>query len=142
MILNDFLQCFFIFFLLRGVNQKDCWKLKELFGRGQAFNDKKSICEVDYENILSAGISKVEKFEILINEYYKTEDDLMALLLKAPILDDFSELKDSSKNYLKSIDSNLFKEHVKRFKAEKGIMLERVFYGIVVENNLYRIRNL
>ena len=30
---------------------------------------------------------------MLENEYYETEEDLMALLLKTPILDDFSEIK-------------------------------------------------
>lgn len=119
--------------VIEGVDQKDCWKLKELFGKGQCYNDNKAISEIDYENIVDAGFSKVEKFEILINEYYKTEDDLMALLLKTPILDDFSETSDSFNGHLKSIDLNLFKEYVKRFKTEKGILLERVLYGIVAK---------
>lgn len=55
----------------------------------------------------------------------------MALLLKVPILDDFSEIEGNLEKHLKSIDANLFKEYVKKFKTEKGILLERVLYGIV-----------
>ena len=33
--------------------------------------------------------------------------------------------------HLKSIDQDLFEKYVKRFKTEKGILLERVLYGIV-----------
>lgn len=58
----------------------------------------------------------------------------MALLLKVPILDDFLEIDRDFDKHLKSIDSNIFKEYVKRFKTEKGILLERVLYGIVAQN--------
>lgn len=119
--------------VIEGVNQKDCWELKKLFGKGQGYNDKKSISEKDYEDLVKAGFSKIEKVEILINEYYKTEEDLMALLLKTPILDDFSETEDSFKEHLSSIDSELFNEYVRRYKTEKGILLERVLYGIVAQ---------
>ena len=119
--------------VVRGVDQKDCWNLKELFGKGQGYNDNKAISEKDYEDIVKAGFSKVEKFEILMNEYYKTEEDLLALLLKAPILDDFSEIEENFEKRLKSIDSDLFKKYVKRFKTEKGILLKRVLYGIVAQ---------
>lgn len=119
--------------VIEGVDQKDCWELKELFGKGQAYNDKKAISEKDYEDLVKAGFSKIEKVEILQNEYYETEEDLMALLLKTPILDDFSEIEASFGNHLKTIDSELFKEYVKRFKKEKGILLKRVLYGIVAK---------
>lgn len=119
--------------VIEGVNQKDCWKMKKLFGKGQRDKDKKALSEKDYEDLVKAGFSKIEKVEILINEYYKTEEDLMSLLLKVPILDDFSEIEDSFEEHLKSIDSNLFNEYVKRFKTERGILLERVLYGIVAQ---------
>lgn len=34
--------------VIEGIDKKDCWALKELFGRGQAFNDDISIAEKDY----------------------------------------------------------------------------------------------
>lgn len=117
--------------VIEGVDQKDCWKMKELFGKGQGYRDNKAISEKDYEDLVNAGFSKIEKAEIKINEYYKTEEDLMALLLKAPILDDFSEIEYSFEEHLKSVESDLFNEYVKRFKTERGILLERVLYGIV-----------
>ena len=46
--------------LLRGVDKLDCWQLKLLFGKGQAYNDPKPISLIDYENIIEAGFKKVE----------------------------------------------------------------------------------
>lgn len=75
--------------IIEGVDKKDCWELKDIFGRGQGYNDKISISEKDYKDIKEAGFSKMEKVEIIENEYYETEKDLIALLLKVPILEDF-----------------------------------------------------
>lgn len=119
--------------IIEGVDQKDCWKMKELFGKGQGYKDNKEISEKDYEDIVNSGFSRIEKFRVLINEYYQTEEDLMALLLKAPILDDFSEIEDSFEGHLKTIDPRLFSEYIRKFKTEKGILLERVLYGIVAQ---------
>lgn len=119
--------------VIEGVDQKDCWELKKLFGKGQGYKDKESISEQDYKDIINAGFLKAQKVKILINEYYKTEDDLMALLLKTPILDNFSENEYSFEEHLKLINSNLFNEYVKRFKTDRGILLERVLYGIVAK---------
>lgn len=38
--------------IIRGVDKLDCWELKKLFKRGQAYNDIKPISLIDYENIL------------------------------------------------------------------------------------------
>ena len=53
----------------------------------------------------------------------------MALLLKTPILEDFSEIKKGKS----IIEKDLFDEYVKRYKTEKGIILKRVLYGIVAK---------
>ena len=119
--------------VIEGVDQKDCWEIKKIFGKGQGYKDKKAISEQDYEDIINAEFSKVEKVKIRINEYYKSEEDLLALLLKTPILDDFSEIEDSFEEHIKSIDSKLFDEYVNRFKTTRGILLERVLYGIVAK---------
>lgn len=57
--------------VIEGVDQKDCWKMKKLFGKGQGYKDKKALSEKDYEDLVKTGFSKIEKVEILINEYYK-----------------------------------------------------------------------
>ena len=119
--------------VIRGVDQKDCWELKELFGRGQGYNDEIAISEKDYKDLKEAGFTNIEKVEILQNEYYETEDDLMALLLKTPILDNFSEIKNERLEHRTIVEKDLFDKYVKKHKTEKGILLKRVLYGIVVK---------
>lgn len=115
--------------VIEGIDKKDCWDLKEIFKRGQGYRDKKSISEKDYEDVVNAGFSKIEKVEILINEYYENKDDLMKLILKTPIIYDFCEIE----NRCKLVDIDLFNEYVKRFKTNKGILLKRALYGIVAK---------
>ena len=57
----------------------------------------------------------------------------MALLLKAPILDDFSKISNSFVEQLKSVDYNLLNKYVKKFNTKRGILLERILYGIVAK---------
>lgn len=66
-------------------------------------------------------------------EYYKTEDDLLALLLKTPILDNFSELDASNNVHINQIDTKLFDKYVSEHTSDKGIELKRVLYGIVAK---------
>ena len=119
--------------VIRGVDKKDCLEIKELFGRGQAFKDEISISEKDYLDLRKAGFEIIEKVEILQNEYYETEEDLMALLLKTPILDDFSEIENNDFEYKTIIEKDLFDEYVKKNKTKKGILLKRVYYGIIAK---------
>ena len=119
--------------VIRGVDKNDCLELKKIFGRGQAYNDEISISEKDYLDLKDAGFKEIEKVEIIQNEYYETEEDLMALLLKTPILDDFSEISGEECEHRESIEKDLFDEYVKRNKTEKGILLKRVYYGIIAK---------
>ena len=77
--------------IIRGVDKLDCWSLKRMFGRGQAYHDIKPISLIDYEAIMDAGFKEVELIPLHVIEYYKTKEDLYALLVKTPILDEFSE---------------------------------------------------
>lgn len=119
--------------VIEGVDQKDCWDIKEIFKKGQAYKDSMAISEKDYNDIKAAGFSKIEKVEILENEYYETKEDLLALLLKVPILDDFSELNENNYEHCTVIEKELLDEYVEKFKTEKGILLKRVLYGIVAK---------
>ena len=116
--------------LLRGVDKLDCWQLKRLFNRGQAFNDIKPISQIDYENILDAGFRNVELIPIYDREYFKTKDDLLALLLKTPILDDFSEENENTSLIKKDIDMQKLDEYIRNNTTDKGILLRRRYYGI------------
>ncbi len=118
--------------ILRGVDKLDCWELKRLFNRGQAFKDVKPISQIDYENILDAGFKNVELIPLHVIEYYKTKEDLYALLLKTPILDDISEANEDSYERI-SIEKNLFEIYVQANTTAKGIKLIRRYYGIVAE---------
>ena len=81
----------------------------------------------------NAGFSKIEIVEVLESEYYETEEDLLALLLKTPILDDFSEEDNSEFMYGEKIEKEIFQEYVNRYKTDKGILLNRKLYGIVAK---------
>jgi SAM-dependent methyltransferase len=113
--------------VIEGVDKKDCWDIKELFGRGQAYNNEVAISEKDYHDLKEAGFVQIEKVEVLENEYYETKEDLLALLLKTPILDD------GDFGHKRIIEQDLFDEYVKRNTTEKGILLKRVLYGIIAK---------
>ena len=87
---------------------------------------------IDYENILDAGFKNVELIPIHVREYYKTKEDLLALLYKTPILSNFSETQE---NTIKEemIDDDLINKYIKGHSTEKGIILIRRYYGIVAE---------
>jgi len=117
--------------LLRGVDKLDCWSLKLLFGKGQAYKDIKPISLIDYENIINAGFKHVELVPIHVREYYKTKEDLLALLLKTPILEDFYEIEENMN--LKNdniINEKLLDKYISENTFEKGILLIRRYYGI------------
>lgn len=119
--------------IIEGVDKYDCWELKELFNRGQAFNDIIPISRKDYDDIKNAGFSKIDIQEIIQYEYYKTADDLLALLLKTPILDDFSELDISNNVHKNQIETELLNKYVAGHTTDKGIELKRVLYGIIAK---------
>ena len=108
--------------IVRGVDKLDCWLLKREFSYGQAYDDTKPISLLDYEAILDAGFKDVELIPIHTVEYYKTIEDLYALLIKAPILVEFNKEK---------IDLTILNEYCKKNKTKKGIKLIRRYYGIV-----------
>ena len=115
--------------IIRGVDKLDCWKLKRLFNRGQAFYDIKPISLIDYEETLDAGFKDVQLIPLHEIEYYKTKEDLYALLIKTPILDNFSEIKNEEYEKV-PVEKDLFEKYVCENTTEKGIQLIRRYYGI------------
>ena len=116
--------------IIRGVDKLDCWSLKRMFGRGQAYHDVKPISLIDYEAILDAGFKDVELIPLHVIEYYKTKEDLYALLVKTPILDEFSE-KSFNEYERKPIEKEIFEKYVEQNTTKKGIKLIRRYYGII-----------
>ena len=117
--------------LVRGVDKLDCWQLKKLFNKGQAFNNIKPISQIDYENILDAGFKNVELIPIYEREYYKTKEDLLALLLKTPILNDFTEEHENSNIVKDNINMLILNKYIESNTTNKGILLRRRYYGII-----------
>ena len=120
--------------IVRGVDQLDCWELKRLFGRGQAYYDKEPISKIDYEAILDAGFKEVELVPIHVREYYHTPEDLLALLCKTPILDDFSEIEPNNGQH-HEIEPELFDQYVAEHTTDEGILLIRRYYGITARKS-------
>lgn len=118
--------------IIRGVDKLDCWALKRMFKGGQAYRDSKPISLIDYEAVMDAGFKDTELIPLHVIEYYKTKEDLYALLQKAPILDDLSEIDDREYERL-PIDIDLFNQYVKENTTSKGIKLLRRYYGITAK---------
>ena len=119
------------YLLIRGVDKDDCWSLKMIFGRGQAFNDIKSISLIDYENVLNAGFKDVELIPIHKREYFKNEVLFKEFLKKVPILDDFSEEENEIEHYhYKELDENLLSKYIEENTYDGKVRLLRRYYGI------------
>ena len=114
--------------IIRGVDKLDCWDLKKLFGRGQAYNDTKHLSQMDYEAVIDAGFKNVELVPIYIREYFSSREEFIAFMLKVPILYDFSE--ESLEFKINKLDLELLDEYIKENTSGKGLVLKRNYYGI------------
>lgn len=115
--------------IIRGVDKLDCFSLKKEFGKGQGFKDKEPISLIDYVSVLESGFRSVELVPIHVREYYKTKEDLLALLYKTPIISDFSEIEENNITEFE-IDINKLDKYIKENTYKKGILLIRRYYGI------------
>ena len=107
------------YLIIRGVDKYDCFELEKTFNKPQ--NNNKPISIIDYENVLEAGFKDVELVPIHTREYYQTKEDLLKLLLKVPIINNFSN---------KKIDIEVLDKYIERNTYSKGIRLVRRYYGI------------
>ena len=122
------------YLIVQGVDKYDCYELKRIFGRGQAYNDTKPISIIDYENILDANFKDVELIPVHEIEYFKDRKTLYKFLLKVPIIDDFSEEENDVKDYYKtSLEEDKLDEYIKRNTYPEGIKLQRRLYGIIAK---------
>ena len=78
------------------------------------------------------SLSEMSKEELIsLVEYYKTKEDLMALLIKTPILIDFSEINESNMiNETILSDNEKLDKYISENITDKGILLIRRYYGI------------
>ena len=118
--------------LIEDIDKEDCLEIKKEFGRGQCFDDSVPLREVDLFLIKQAGFKKIERHEIVFNEYYKTKEDLTKLLIKTPIIDDFMPNRKVEKILEESSEeSKHLEEYIKKFQTKRGIKLERRCCGFL-----------
>ena len=111
-------------FISEQIDEDDCKKLKELFGRGQGYNVEIKLIDRMKEEARQQKLKNVEFYEILQQEYYKTEEDILFLLRNTPIIPNFGE---------EINDYQKFNEYVRNNKTNRGILLERKLFGITMK---------
>lgn len=122
------------YLLIRGVDKDDCWSLKMMFGKGQGYNDSKTISIIDYENVLKAGFKEVELIPIHEREYFKNKKLFKEFLKKVPIIDSFSEENNDNKEYYNNdIDDEILEEYIKNNTYNGRIRLLRRYYAIIAK---------
>lgn len=108
-------------FFSEQIDEDDCKSLKELFGRGQGHNAKLKLMDKIKEEAKQNELKNIEFFDIIQQEYYEKEEDLLFLLKNTPIIPNFGDEK---------LDYQKFNEYVEKNKTDKGILLERKLFGI------------
>ena len=110
-------------FFSEQIDEDDCKELKEIFGRGQGFNSEHKLIDNIKLDMKKCEFKKIEFFDILQEEYYKTQEDLMFLLNNTPIIPDFGKVNG---------DYEKFNKYVEKNTSEKGILLIRRLFGVRV----------
>ena len=108
-------------FFSEQVDEDDCKELKELFGRGQGYKTKQKLIDKIKDEIYDNEFKCIEFYDIIQEEYYKTEEDLLFLLNNTPIIEEFGKFKDDYKKFNTYIEKNT---------NAKGICLIRKLFGI------------
>ena len=110
-------------FVIQGVDSKDCYELKKYFKRGQGFGDIKNVSEIELEKFKDIGFKSTKLYPILFNEYYENKEELLKLLLKAPIINNFENCD--------IIEDDILDNYIENNKTNQGIELKRVYFGIL-----------
>ena len=108
-------------FFSEQIDEDDCKELKEQFGRGQGYNVQSKLIDKIKSNPSNNKFKQIEIYNIIQNEYYKTEEDLLFLLNNTPIIPEFGKIQG---------DYEKFREYVEKNNNEKGIVLIRRLFGI------------
>lgn len=108
--------------LIRGVDKYDCWSLKKLWGRGQAYDDAVPVSIRDYEAVLNAGFTEVELVPIHERECFRDADAFRAFLEKVPILNVCDEDR--------TLEEDKLREYIAGNMFGGQIRLLRNYYGI------------
>ena len=111
------------YFFSEQIDEDDCLELKKIFGRGQGFNSKTKLIDKIEKELKGVKFEKVEFYDILQQEYYETEEDLLFLLNNTPIIPNFGKERE---------DFSKFNKYVNKYATDRGILLERKLFGIKI----------
>lgn len=112
------------YFFTEQIDENDCLQLKKIFGRGQGYESQIRLREKIKSKIRDFKFNSVEFYDIIQQEYYETEEDLLFLLKNTPIIPDFGKEKG---------DFSKFNEYVRMNTNNNGIILERKLFGIKIK---------
>lgn len=113
------------YFLTQQVCEADKLNLKEVFGRGQAFNQSDGELKEQYiHELRNAGFSEVISYEYNAIDYYQRPEDLIFLLKHTPIIPDFGRDKK---------DFEILNRFIEKSKNEKGIMTNSKRFLIIAK---------
>ncbi len=111
-------------FVSEDISKDDCQELKEMYGRGQGYEDKHCLSQTDLEDYTKLNFSKIQKYDITEIEYYKTKEDLLYLLFHTPIIPHFGKRK---------TDFEILDHYVALNTTPRGIKLIRKLHGFILE---------
>lgn len=114
------------YFVGTDIGERDCKAIKEIFGRGQGYNEwNTSRLERDRQELEKEGFEIIFAQEYFYDEYYSSYEDLDLFLQGVPIFEDFDSEKDRK---------NLEK-YVAEYKTDKGIKFPRHRVVIVAKKS-------
>lgn len=104
------------YFIDIGIGEKDCQKIKEVFGRGQNYGEWIESKLKNYkEELQNYGLNVVFGKDYFYTEYYPDHHNLDLFLQGVPIFTDY----DSEK------DKDLLEQYLSKYTTKKGILLNR-----------------
>jgi len=106
-------------FISEDIDKYDCWELKQVFNRGQEFDDGELIKRQIFNDCLDVGFSKIELLNFEEIEYYHSIEDLEFLLENTPTIDGYDQ----------ECDSETLEKYVKENTTEQGIKLIRRLFA-------------
>lgn len=109
-------------FISEDYNSTDCQELKDMFKKGQNYNQE-SLSKQIYLECINAGFNEIKLINFEEHEFYKTPNDLKFLLSNTPIINGFDEEK----------DLQIFNEYTKKYSSNKGIKLNRRLYAFILK---------
>ena len=109
-------------FISEDISNDDCQELKDVFGRGQCYNEPQLYNKV-LKDCIDANFSEVKLVRFEEIEYYKTPEDLKFLLGFTPILNGFNE----------ETDNELLNKYISKHTTKKGIKLTRKLFAFILK---------